>query len=136
MSKQKTNARTLCTRANFPETSFCLYFATNANVIDSPVINIVQESTKKQNCAIYFFIFLFCHLSFQDPPQLISPVLKGQFQNWAIFAASLYSSTLFPESIRLVKIPRIKAQATVRISTAPNFTTIPPTPVIKITLAT
>ena len=52
MSRQKTNARTLCTRANFPETSFCLYFATNANVIDSPVINIVQESTKKQNMVI------------------------------------------------------------------------------------
>ena len=40
------------------------------------------------------------------------------------------------ERITFVRIPRIRAQATVRISTLPKLTTIPPTPVIKITLAT
>ncbi len=60
-------------------------------------------------------------LSFTEPHQI----------NLQIY----YSSTSF-ESIKFVKIPRINAHATVRISTAPKLTTIPPTPVMKITDAT
>ena len=47
-----------------------------------------------------------------------------------------FYSSFSPLSIRFVRIPKINAQATVLISTAPKLTTIPPTPVIKITLAT
>ena len=42
-----------------------------------------------------------------------------------------HSSTFSLESIRLVRMPRISAQATVRICTAPKVTTMPPTPVMK-----
>ena len=49
---------------------------------------------------------------------------------------SFVSSTFSLESITFARIPRIKAQATVRSSTAPKETVIPPTPVMKIMEAT
>lgn len=52
MSKQKMNAKILCTTANFLEIFFRLYFAINANVIGKPVKNILQQSAIKQHTVI------------------------------------------------------------------------------------